>query len=384
VRAFYITISCIFAEIYYRMAVATVTQISPQGAYYANECVSITIESPANTGTKQYTTVYRLTFLRGDGATFISADQILTNGGTIRINLNEWAKQHLYHQVPIGNNTNNNTAYGWVGVSTKVNEYDTDDCTEIAGAFIKDIDPDSQDYTILSAYLQPDRQGSLVTAQTADFDTFRDVYVCRSGFTYINLFGNGRTIIGNAILENGNTANANFTTSSVWSITRIQRGVNGVPATATSVTYTLTGGRLITIHFCDCRCKDTDTRILFLEPMGAWTVIDFDETATIRAGQTNQQVLIDNNCRDLQYGGVTNAFADRGVSKLYQSKIGVKKSNIRGLSMIATASKVMQLDGSTWIKLQFDSQTLQIWEQDDMLTLTFTASYTIDGHRIER
>jgi hypothetical protein len=366
------------------MATATVTPISASGCFYANECISITIESPANTGTTQYTTVYKLTFLRGDLSTFESAEQIITNGQTIKINLNDWAKDHLFHQVPTGNATSNTTAYGWVGVSTKVNEYDTEDCTETAGTYADNIDPDNQEFTVLSAYLQPDRAGSLVSNCQADFDTFSDVYVCKSGYTYLNVFGAGRAINGTATLENGTTTAANIGTPAIWDIIKIQRGVNGVPATATSVTYQLLGSKTLTVHFCSCKCKDTDTRVLFLEPMGAWTVMDFDEVASINASQQNTVINIDNDCRNLQYGGFTNAFATGGVTKLYRSKIGVRKSNVRGFTMIANARKVMQLENGNWIKLQFNSQDINIITVDNITTFEFSASYTVEGQRVEK
>ena len=364
---------------------ATVTVISPQGTYYANECIKVTIESPANTGTIENTTVYRLRFLRQDGATFESEEQIITGGQTVKLNLNEWAKDLLYHTVPSGNVTNNQTAFGFIGLETKVNEYDTSDCTLVEGSYTRDIDENSREFVLLSAYLQPDRAGTLISSDNADFDTFRDVYVCRSGFTYLNVFRTtAATITGTAILENGTSVAANITGVADWKVYRIQRGINGVPATAVNVTYTLSGSRLFTVHFCDCRCKATDTRILFLEKMGAWTVMDFDEVATIRAGQNAALLRIDNDCRNLQYGGNTYGFQDASVTKLYRSKIGVKRENQRGLTMIATAAKVMQLDGANWIKLEYRPSEAQIFEADEMLTLEISAGYSIEGQRVER
>lgn len=364
---------------------ATVTPITSTGVYYANECISITIESPANTATVQKTTVYRLLLERADGSSFQSAELTLGNGQTIKINLNEWAKNHLYHTVPTGNSIDNNTAYGYVGIETKVNEYNSTTCTNTEGTYVKNIDPASEEYGILSAYLQADRAGTLMTANSADFDTFRDIYLCKSGFGYLNVYRDSAvTITANAILEGGSTFTLNTGGVVGWKVFKIERGTNGIPAITREITFNLLNGKKVTFHFCDCSCKHNDTKLLFLEKMGAWTVIDFEKIETIRAGQSGQLLNIDNDCRDLKYGGNTYGFQNASVSKVYRSKIGVRRDNVRGLSMIATASKVMQLDTSEWIKLEYAPSQVQIFEADNMLTLEVNAGYSVEGQRVEK
>lgn len=364
---------------------ATVTQITPNGTYYANECINITIESPANTATVQKTTVFRLMLLRGDLETYKSQELILGQGQTIKIDLNKWAKDLLYHTVPTGNSIDNDTAFGFVGVETKVNEYNLTTCVLTEGTYVTDIDPVSRNLGILSAYAQPDKQGSLVTTNNADFDTFRDVYLCEGGFSYLNLYRKtSATITINAVLENGSTSVINLGGVVGWKVYKIQRGVNDIPATTRSATVVLTGDKRLTFHFCGCTCKDDDASILFLEKMGAWTVFDFEKIGLVRAGQSGQLLKIDNDCRDLQYGGNTFGFQEGALTNVYRSKIGVRKENIIGLSMIAAATKVMQLDGSDWIKLEYAPSQIQIFEADNILNLEVQAGYSIEGQRVEK
>lgn len=355
------------------------TAITGQGVYYANQCIKVSVAGAANTSTVLSTLVYKITFLRADTETFESEEMTLSGDTPVVIDLAAYAKRHIFHQIAEGHN---DTAYGWVGISTKQNSYDRVTCDEIEGSWVADISPGGQDYTVLNAYWNSYMADPLIGGAQKDFDTGDAIKT--GSHNFLNVFGSARTVTGTSYNKDNTTSAISFTGGGNWAVYKVAPGVNGIPTNSDYLMVNLQDGRKLYYDFCGCSCFDC-IDVMFLQPQGAWTVFKFERLVSGSSGQSGQLIDLE-GCDTSQYGGKSYLFQNRQSTTRYRLYDPNAKDNLPLLQNFGSASKYMVYDNTSgnWIKMVNAPQDVEIYQEDQVLRLEFNVIFQNDGHRLER